>query len=69
MVFQLGGFVCFRSNSNIVLGKAPKTMTKPAIDRQTHTPSGIAGYLPDAESDGMTPVWASVAPIYWPSPR
>jgi len=42
----------------------------PLIDWQARTPWWIADYLPNLESEiGMALVWASVVPMYWPSPR
>ena len=40
------------------------------IDWQAHTPRWLADYLPNIESEiGMALVWASMVPMYWPSPR
>lgn len=40
------------------------------IDWQTRTPSWIADYLANLESEmGMALVWASMVPMYWPSSR
>ena len=40
------------------------------IDWHAHTPWWIADFLPNIESEiGMALVWASMVPMYWPSPR
>ena len=43
----------------------------PALfDWQAHTPSWIADYLPNIESEiGMALVWASMIPMYWPKSK
>jgi len=40
------------------------------IDWQARTQWWIASYLPNIESEiGLALVWASMVPMYWPSPR
>jgi hypothetical protein len=44
------------------------TGNPPLIDWHANTPWWIADYLPNIESEiGMTLVFASMVPIYWPS--
>ncbi len=43
----------------------------PALfDWHAHTPSWIADYVPNIESEiGMALVWASMIPMYWPTSK
>ena len=46
------------------------TGNPPLIDWHAYTPWWIADYLPNIKSEiGMVLVFASMAPIYWPSQR
>ena len=46
------------------------TGNPPLIDWHANTPSWIAGFLPNVESEiGMALICAGMVPIYWPSGR